>query len=134
MVLLIRKDIPQNKRPEIDRWILSKLNSLTANVQEAFETYEPTKAGRLIQDFVNDQLSNWYVRLCRRRFWKGDYSEDKISAYQTLYTCLETVAILSSPIAPFFMDQLFNDLNKVSNRHSSFFGSFSYFPESEYKR
>jgi isoleucyl-tRNA synthetase len=112
------KDLDVNKRPEIDRWILSKLNSLTANVQEAFETYEPTKAGRLIQDFVNDQLSNWYVRLCRRRFWKGDYTEDKISAYQTLYTCLETVAILSSPIAPFFMDQLFNDLNKVSNRHS----------------
>jgi isoleucyl-tRNA synthetase len=112
------KDMDVNKRPEIDRWILSKLNSLTANVQEAFETYEPTKAGRLIQDFVNDQLSNWYVRLCRRRFWKGDYTEDKISAYQTLYTALETVAILSSPIAPFFMDQLFNDLNKVSNRHS----------------
>jgi isoleucyl-tRNA synthetase len=112
------KDLDVNKRPEIDRWILSKLNSLTANVQEAFETYEPTKAGRLIQDFLNDQLSNWYVRLCRRRFWKGDYTEDKISAYQTLYTCLETVAILSSPIAPFFMDQLFNDLNKVSSRHS----------------
>ncbi|MBI2259168.1 MAG: isoleucine--tRNA ligase [Flavobacteriia bacterium] len=110
------KNIDLNERPEIDRWILSKLNSLTENVQEAFETYEPTKAGRLIQDFVTDQLSNWYVRLCRRRFWKGDYTEDKISAYQTLYTCLETVSVLSSPIAPFFMDQLFNDLNKVSNR------------------
>ena len=96
-------------RPEIDRWVLSQLHSLIQNVDEAFETYEPTKAGRLIQDFVTDQLSNWYVRLCRRRFWKSDDSQDKLSAYQTLYTCLETVAILGSPIAPFFMDQLFND-------------------------
>ncbi|MFN5416145.1 MAG: class I tRNA ligase family protein, partial [Flavobacteriia bacterium] len=111
-------EIPQNERPEIDRWILSKLNSLVQNVEEAFDTYEPTKAGRFIQEFVNDQLSNWYVRLCRRRFWKGDYSNDKISAYQTLYTCLETVAILSSPIAPFFMDQLFSDLNAVSGKHN----------------
>ena len=111
-------DIPQDERPEIDRWILSKLNSLIQHVEEAFESYEPTKAGRLIQDFVNDQLSNWYVRLCRRRFWKGDYSSDKISAYQTLYTCLETVAILGSPISPFFMDQLFCDLNAVSGKHN----------------
>jgi isoleucyl-tRNA synthetase len=111
-------EIPQNERPEIDRWILSKLNSLIQAVEEAFDTYEPTKAGRLIQEFVNDQLSNWYVRLCRRRFWKGDYSSDKISAYQTLYTCLENIAILSSPIAPFFMDQLFCDLNAVSNKHN----------------
>jgi isoleucyl-tRNA synthetase len=111
-------EIPQNGRPEIDRWVLSKLNSLIQNVEEAFDSYEPTKAGRFIQEFVNDQLSNWYVRLCRRRFWKGDYSSDKISAYQTLYTCLETVAILSSPIAPFFMDQLFCDLNAVSNKHT----------------
>jgi isoleucyl-tRNA synthetase len=86
-------------------------------VDAAFAEYEPTKAGRLIQDFVNDQLSNWYVRLCRRRFWKSDDSKDKLSAYQTLYTCLETVAILGSPIAPFFMDQLFTDLNSVSKRH-----------------
>ncbi|MGV6862529.1 MAG: isoleucine--tRNA ligase [Putridiphycobacter sp.] len=104
-------------RPEIDRWILSKLNSLVKNVDEAFNDYEPTKAGRLIQSFVIDEMSNWYVRLCRRRFWKGDYTNDKISAYQTLYTCLETVAILGSPIAPFYLDQLFIDLNKVSGKH-----------------
>lgn len=104
-------------RPELDRWILSKLNSLIKAVDEAFNDFEPTKAGRLIQEFVTDELSNWYVRLCRRRFWKGEYSEDKISAYQTLYQCLETVAILSSPIAPFFSDQLFNDLNTTCGRH-----------------
>jgi len=104
-----------SKRPEIDRWILSKLNTLIGEVDKAFAAYEPTKAGRLIQGFVSDELSNWYVRLCRRRFWKGDYSEDKISAYQTLYRCLEAVSILSAPIAPFFMDQLFQDLNAVSN-------------------
>ena len=112
------KEIPLNKRPEIDRWVISKLNSLIKDVGEAYESYEPTKAGRLIQGFVTDQMSNWYVRLCRRRFWRGDYSEDKIAAYQTLYTCLETIAVLSSPIAPFYSDQLFNDLNKVSNKHS----------------
>lgn len=111
------EEIALNERPEIDRWIISKLNSLIKDVEQAYETYEPTKAGRLIQGFVTDQLSNWYVRLCRRRFWRGDYSEDKISAYQTLYTCLETVAVLSSPIAPFYSEQLFNDLNNVSNKH-----------------
>jgi isoleucyl-tRNA synthetase len=111
-------EIALENRPEIDRWILSKLNTLIQQVDESYETYEPTKAGRLIQDFVNDQLSNWYVRLCRRRFWKSEDSQDKISAYQTLYTCLETVAILGSPIAPFFMDQLFSDLNAVTKRHS----------------
>jgi len=105
-----------SSRPEIDRWILSKLNSLIKNVGDAYEDYEPTKAGRLIQSFVTDELSNWYVRLCRRRFWKGDYTEDKISAYQTLYRCLEAVAILGSPIAPFYLDQLFRDLNEVSSR------------------
>ncbi len=110
------KDI--TNRPEIDRWILSKLNSLIKDVDSAYGDYEPTKAGRLIQGFVNDQLSNWYVRLCRRRFWKGEYSDDKISAYQTLYKCLETVSILSSPIAPFFSDQLFGDLNLVSGKYS----------------
>ncbi|MEO9532525.1 MAG: isoleucine--tRNA ligase [Crocinitomicaceae bacterium] len=104
-------------RPEIDRWILSKLNSLIKDVDAAYDDYEPTKAGRLIQGFVTDELSNWYVRLCRRRFWKGDYTDDKISAYQTLYQCLETVATLSSPIAPFFSDQLFMDLNAVCGRH-----------------
>jgi len=111
-------DITLEKRPEIDRWILSKLNTLINEVDESFGTYEPTRAGRLIQEFVTDQLSNWYVRLGRRRFWKSEDSQDKISAYQTLYTCLETVAILGSPIAPFFMDQLFSDLNAVTNRHS----------------
>ncbi len=115
-------EIEMSKRPEIDRWVLSKLNSLIKDVEEAFETYEPTKAGRLIQDFVTDQLSNWYVRLCRRRFWKQSTDEvskrDKLSAYQTLFTCLEKVAILSSPIAPFYMDRLFQDLNTVTGRHN----------------
>ena len=101
-------------RPEIDRWILSELNLLVKEVTEFYNDYEPTKVARAINNFVNDNLSNWYVRLCRRRFWKGDYSEDKISAYQTLYTCLETVAKISAPIAPFFMDQLFQDLNKIT--------------------
>ena len=111
-------EIPLNERPEIDRWILSKLNSLIQEVDEAYTSFEPTRAGRLIQDFVSDQLSNWYVRLCRRRFWKGDYTADKIAAYQTLYTCLEAVTIMASPIAPFFTDQLFNDLNTVTKRHA----------------
>lgn len=110
-------DIAMEKRPEIDRWILSELNSLILVVDKAFTEYEPTRAGRAISNFVNEHLSNWYVRLSRRRFWKGDYSTDKISAYQTLYTCLETVAQLSSPIAPFFTDKLFIDLNKVSGNH-----------------
>lgn len=98
-------------KTEIDRWILSKLNSLIAEVDEAFAAYEPTKAGRLIQDFVSDHLSNWYVRLCRKRFWVGEMTEDKIAAYQTLHTCLNAVAIIGSPIAPFFLDQLYMDLN-----------------------
>jgi isoleucyl-tRNA synthetase len=106
-----------NDRPEIDRWIISKLNSLIQEVDQAYEAFEPTKAGRLINNFVNDQLSNWYVRLCRRRFWKGDYTQDKIAAYQTLYECLEAVAIMSAPIAPFYMDELFCDLNTVSGKN-----------------
>jgi len=106
-------------RPEIDRWILSELNLLIKEVKAFYEDYEPTKVARAINTFVNDNLSNWYVRLCRRRFWKGDYSEDKISAYQTLYTCLETVAKLSAPIAPFFMDQLYQDLNKVTGKETA---------------
>jgi isoleucyl-tRNA synthetase len=113
------QEIALEDRPEIDRWILSKLHSLIKEVDASFEEYEPTKAGRLIQDFVSDQLSNWYVRLCRRRFWKSDDSKDKLSAYQTLYTCLETISILGSPIAPFFMDQLFCDLNIVSKRFTA---------------
>ncbi|MFM7644018.1 MAG: isoleucine--tRNA ligase [Sphingomonadales bacterium] len=107
------ESISLNQRPEIDRWILSKLNSLIAEVDSAYSTYEPTKAGRAIQDFVTEQLSNWYVRLCRRRFWKNDDAQDKLAAYQTLYTCLETVARLAAPIAPFFMDQLYTDLNST---------------------
>ena len=110
-------DIANEKRPEIDRWILSELNSLIKNVDSYYDDYEPTKAGRAIQNFVDECLSNWYVRLCRRRFWKGEYSEDKISAYQTLYTCLEVLSQLIAPIAPFFSDRLFNDLNTVSNRY-----------------
>ncbi len=106
-------------RPEIDRWILSELNLLIKEVKAFYEDYEPTRVARAISNFVNDNLSNWYVRLCRRRFWKGDYSEDKISAYQTLYTCLETVSKLSAPIAPFFMDQLYQDLNKVTGKETA---------------
>ncbi|OCA68830.1 isoleucine--tRNA ligase [Chryseobacterium arthrosphaerae] len=105
-------------RPEIDRWILSELNLLIKDVKAFYEDYEPTRVARAINTFVNDNLSNWYVRLCRRRFWKGDYSDDKISAYQTLYTCLEVVAKLSAPIAPFFMDQLYQDLNKVTGKEN----------------
>jgi isoleucyl-tRNA synthetase len=110
-------EIALNERPEIDRWVLSKLHSLIADVDASYKEYEPTKAGRAIQDFVTEQLSNWYVRLCRRRFWKNDDPKDKLAAYQTLYTCLETVSILASPIAPFFMDQLFQDLTSVSGKH-----------------
>ncbi|MBQ4377138.1 MAG: class I tRNA ligase family protein [Bacteroidales bacterium] len=111
-------DLPADRRPEIDRWILSQLNTLVIEVQTALDDYEPTRAGRAIQEFVDAYLSNWYVRLCRRRFWKGDYSDDKVSAYQTLYTCLETLARLMSPIAPFFSERLFSDLNAVTHRFS----------------
>lgn len=111
-------EIALNQRPEIDRWVISKLNSLIKEVDEALSDYEPTKATRLIQDFVVNDLSNWYVRLCRKRFWRGDYSEDKIAAYQTLYTCLETVAKLSAPVAPFYADKLFRDLNGVTARNA----------------
>jgi isoleucyl-tRNA synthetase len=110
-------EIPVNERPEIDRWIISMLNTLIKDVEDAYENYEPTKAGRAIQDFVSEHLSNWYVRLNRRRFWGGEYSKDKISAYQTLYACLETVTQLAAPISPFYTDQLFADLNRVSGRH-----------------
>lgn len=106
-------------RPEIDRWILSELNLLVKEVTEFYNDYEPTKVARAINSFVNDNLSNWYVRLCRRRFWKGDYSTDKISAYQTLYMCLETVAKISAPIAPFFMDQLYQDLNRITGKNKA---------------
>ncbi|MEO7305865.1 MAG: class I tRNA ligase family protein, partial [Ferruginibacter sp.] len=113
------KYIPVKERPEIDQWILSSLNSLIKDVQENFDAYEPTQAGRAIEDFVDAHLSNWYVRLCRRRFWKGEYEHDKICAYQTLYECLETLCKLMAPIAPFFADWLFNNLNSVSNRFNN---------------
>jgi len=109
-------DVPMEKRPEIDRWILSLLNTLVKNVDTCYNDYEPTKAGRLISDFVNDNLSNWYVRLNRKRFWGGGMTEDKLSAYQTLYTCLETVAKLMAPIAPFYADMLYSDLIAVTGR------------------
>ncbi len=110
------EEIPVHEQPEIDRWIYSELNTLIKKVDGFYADYEPTKAGRAIADFVDEFLSNWYVRLSRRRFWKGDYSHDKISAYQTLYKCLEVIARLMAPIAPFFSDRLFIDLNTVSNR------------------
>jgi isoleucyl-tRNA synthetase len=109
--------IPIAKRPEIDQWVLSSLNSLILTVQKTMDEYEPTQAGRAIEDFVDEQLSNWYVRLCRRRFWKGEYEHDKICAYQTLFECLETLSKLIAPIAPFFADWLFNNLNSISARH-----------------
>jgi isoleucyl-tRNA synthetase len=109
-------EVPYAQRPELDRWILSLLNTLVKEVTEAYETYEPTKAGRAISEFVSENLSNWYVRLSRKRFWGGEYDADKISAYQTLYTALETVAKLMAPIAPFYSDQLFRDLNKTTKR------------------
>ncbi|MEL4306798.1 isoleucine--tRNA ligase [Joostella sp. CR20] len=112
------KDIPLNERPEIDRWILSELNTLIQKVDQAYEEYEPTRATRAISDFVQENLSNWYVRLCRRRFWKGEYEQDKISAYQTLYTCLLTVAKLGAPVAPFYMDQLYKDLVSTTNKEN----------------
>ncbi len=112
-------DVPLNERPEIDRWILSLLNSLIKDVDEYYNTYEPTRAGRLISDFVNDHLSNWYVRLNRRRFWGGGMTIDKLSAYQTLYTCLETVSRLMAPISPFYSDQLFTDLVSVTGRNKA---------------
>ncbi len=110
------KTLASGERPEIDRWILSALHNLTARVTAAFDDFEPTVAGRLIEDFVDGQLSNWYVRLSRRRFWKGEYGQDKLSAYQTLYECLETLSRLIAPVSPFFADWLFLNLNQVSGR------------------
>jgi isoleucyl-tRNA synthetase len=111
-------EVPLAERPEIDRWLISLLNTLVRKVTECYENYDITTAGRLIQDFVCDNLSNWYVRLNRKRFWGGSMDQDKLAAYQTLYSALETVSILAAPIAPFFMDRLFLDLNAVSGRHS----------------
>jgi len=124
-------EVPLEKRPEIDRWILSELHTLIAKVKEAFLDYEPTRATRLISDFVQENLSNWYVRLCRRRFWKGEYEEDKISAYQTLYTCLEVVAKLSAPVTPFFMDRLYRDLNGVTGKDKAESVHLTDYPESQ---
>ncbi len=108
--------VPLEQRPEIDRWILSSLNTLIDTVTQSLNDYEPTQAGRAIETFLDEHLSNWYVRLCRRRFWKGEYEQDKISAYQTLFECLEILSLLIAPIAPFFADWLFNNLNQVAGR------------------
>lgn len=123
------KDIPLADRPEIDRWILSELNTLVQRVDEFYAEYEPTKAARAITDFVTENLSNWYVRLCRRRFWKGEYAQDKIAAYQTLYTCLLTVSKLGAPIAPFFMDKLYRDLTLATHGESFESVHLANFPE-----
>ena len=122
-------EIPLEDRPEIDRWILSELHTLVKTVDEAYADYEPTKAARAISDFVQENLSNWYVRLCRRRFWKGEYGTDKIAAYQTLYTCLLTVSKLSAPIAPFFMDKLYRDLTQATNSENFDSVHLAKFPE-----
>ena len=124
-------DVPMNERPEIDRWILSLLNTLIKDVDACFADYEPTKAGRLITDFVNDNLSNWYVRLNRKRFWGSAMSTDKLSAYQTLYTCLETVAKLMAPIAPFYADRLYMDLIGVTGRDNVVSVHLAKFPVAE---
>ncbi|MBB6460980.1 isoleucine--tRNA ligase [Flammeovirga kamogawensis] len=122
-------EIPMEERQESDRWILSRLNTLIKEVDEALNEYEPTKAARAIQTFTLEDMSNWYVRLNRKRFWKGDYATDKISAYQTLYTCLETISQLMSPIAPFFSDRLFQDLNAATKKDTSESVHISNFPE-----
>ena len=122
-------DVPMVERPEIDRWILSVLNTLVKEVDTCYSEYEPTKAGRLISDFVNDNLSNWYVRLNRKRFWGGEFTQDKLSAYQTLYTCLETVAKLMSPIAPFYADKLYMDLVTATGRDNVVSVHLAKFPE-----
>ena len=122
-------DVPMAERPEIDRWILSVLNTLVKEVDTCYNEYEPTKAGRLISDFVNDNLSNWYVRLNRKRFWGGEFTQDKLSAYQTLYTCLETVAKLMSPIAPFYADKLYMDLVTATGRDNVVSVHLAKFPE-----
>ncbi|OIQ23338.1 isoleucine--tRNA ligase [Lacinutrix sp. MedPE-SW] len=124
-------DIALNERPELDRWILSELHTLIQKVDEYYAEYEPTKAARAISNFTQDYLSNWYVRLSRRRFWKGDYQQDKISAYQTLYTCMLTIAKLGAPIAPFFMDKLYLDLTKATHTESFESIHLAKFPESD---
>ena len=125
--------VPVENRPEIDRWVISYLNTLIKEVKECYENYDVTTAGRKIQDFVCDHLSNWYVRLNRKRFWGGSMTEDKLAAYQTLYSCLETVAVLAAPIAPFFMERLFLDLNNVSGMHSENSVHLVMMPEVDHK-
>ncbi|MBL4663820.1 MAG: class I tRNA ligase family protein, partial [Flavobacteriaceae bacterium] len=127
----VEADIAKENRPEIDRWILSELNTLIQRVDEAYTDYEPTRAARMISNFVQENLSNWFVRLSRRRFWKGSYAEDKISAYQTLYTCLVTVAQLGAPIAPFFMDRLYIDLTSGTVKDSEESVHLSNFPKAD---
>ena len=122
------KNVPLEERPQIDQWILSLLNSLIKEVNQDYADYEPTAATRKVQTFVMDHLSNWYVRLCRRRFWKGDYSQDKIAAYQTLYTCMEAVAKLMAPVAPFFADWLYKNLNEVSKQEKHISVHLASFP------
>ena len=124
-------EVPVAERPEIDRWIISLLNTLVKEVTECLEGYDPTPAARKIQDFVNENLSNWYVRLNRKRFWGGGMSTDKLAAYQTLYTCLETVSLLAAPFAPFIADRIFTDLNAVSGRHADESVHLARFPEAD---
>lgn len=123
--------VPLDQRPEIDRWILSSLNTLVKKVTEYMDDYEPTQAGRAMEEFVDEHLSNWYVRLCRRRFWKGEYEHDKICAYQTLYECMETLVSLMAPISPFFSDLLFQNLNAVTGRHKAESVHHVLFPKSD---
>ena len=127
----LEEEIPLESRTEIDRWIISELNTLIEGVEGNYEDYEPTKAARLVQDFVMNKLSNWHIRLSRRRFWKGEYNMEKISAYQTLYECLEKISIISAPIAPFFMEQLYKDLNEGYGKQDSSSVHVSTFPKSD---
>lgn len=124
-------EVPLAERPEIDRWILSALNSLIKGVEQDYADYEPTNATRKIMNFIDQELSNWYVRLCRRRFWKGDYTQDKIAAYQTLYTCLETISKLMAPVAPFFSDWLFQNLNEATGRDQAISVHLAHFPTAD---
>ncbi len=123
------KEIPVKNRPEIDRWIISLLNTLVKEVREDYENYEPTRAGRAIQDFVIDNLSNWYVRLNRKRYWGGEWNDEKVAAYQTLYSCLETVSLLMAPIAPFYAEQLYTNLNGVTGKNTASSVHLARFPE-----
>ncbi len=127
----LEASVPLNERPEIDRWIISLLNTLILEVEQSLSDYEPTNAFRKIEVFIDEHLSNWYVRLCRRRFWKGDYSEDKIAAYQTLYTCLETLSKLIAPVAPFFADWMYQNLNQVTNKEHIISVHLADFPKAE---